>query len=214
MNHRLALPLLCLGMFASACGGLRSRPEAVRDAYQSALADDDADAAYDLLSPAAQAEISRADFKTMWEEAKGQRKRQQEQLDELSKDERKPVMFATTTHGQDKILYWAHVDGHYRIVSGLPGLPDRSTPRAALLGFVSAASADRLETLSAYLAPDLADALREEWEARGDAIVEALSLPGSPEVSPDKTRAVLRYAPGRRIVLERADDGWRIVLLE
>lgn len=215
MNARtLQLSLIFALAVSSACGGLRSRPDAVRDAYLDALEKDDADAAYDLLSAAAQAEISREAFRTMWKDAKGQRNRQQKELASLDKQAKQPVMFATTTHGPDKILHWAEVDGHYRIVSGLPGLPDRSSPRAALLGFVAAANEDRLESLSAYLAPDLAEALREEWEARGDAIVEALSLPGSPEVSPDRTRAVLRYAPGRRIVLERADDGWRIVLLE
>lgn len=215
MNARTVHLCLCFCLATvSACGGLRSRPQAVRDAYLDALEDDDADAAYDLLSPAAQAEISREAFKSMWSEAKGQRTRQEQQLGSLDKEDKSPVMFATTTHGADKILHWAEVDGHYRIVSGLPGLPDRSTPRTTLLGFVAAASSDRLENLATYLAPDLADALREEWEARGDAIVEALALPGSPEVSPDRTRAVLRYAPGRRIVLERADDGWRIVLLE
>lgn len=202
----LALPACKAG------GGARS-PEALRDAYARALARDDAGAAYALLSPELRATTPKDVFVARWKAQAEERAAAEAALETLPKPLMSPQLAGETTH-DGAVLSWAMVGGRYRIVSGLPGLPDLSTPASAVRALIAAIRRADLDALSALLTDDLSVRLRDDWNRRADLLEQLLAQPGSIEFSPGMQRAILRYEPGHALTLEQTPQGWRILSLQ
>ena len=206
----LALALALAAPLARTPRAPRS-PEALRDAYAAALRRDDADAAYALLTPELQATESREVFRRRWSE---QRQAALADLEALDESRRAAVLGGTTAHRGGAVLRWAEVAGTYRVVGGLPGLPDASTPAQALRAFIAAVRAADLDRLGALLSDDLRARMEDDWQDRALLIEARLAEPGGLELAADGASAILRYAPGRALVLVQDEAGWRISVLE
>lgn len=204
--------LLVLSLAGCRSAGARS-PEALRDAYAAALRRDDPDAAYALLAPQVQATTTREAFRARWKADSSERAGALKALAELPKTHQRPIHGGQTVHG-DRVLRWAEVGGKYQLVDGLPGLPDTSTPAQAIRAFLTALRAADLHTLEALVDDELATRLADDWNRRAAAIEALLGQPGSLEFSTDMQRAVLRYEPGRALILEQTPVGWRLTALQ
>lgn len=192
--------------------GARS-PEALRDAYARALARDDADAAYALLSPELRATTSKAAFVARWKAQAEERTAAAAAIDGLP-PALKPALKAGETVHDATVLRWVEVDGRYQIVSGLPGLPDLSTPAGAVRALIAALRSADLSALSALMTDDLSVRLRDDWNRRADLLEQVLTQPGAIEYSTGMQRAILRYEPGHSLTLEQTPQGWRIHALQ
>lgn len=211
---RRALLLACVLVAAACRGGTGARsPEALRDAYARALAADDPVAAYALLSPELQATTTEAEFVARWKAQSAERAAARAALQTLPPALAAPVRGGETFH-DDAVLSWTVVGGPYQVVSGLPGLPDLSTPAGAIRAFIAAVRRADLGALSALLADDLSTRLRDDWNRRADLLEQLLREPGAIEYTPGMERAILRYEPGRALTLEQTPQGWRIVALQ
>ena len=211
MNLRpLAIALALAAPLACKPRAPRS-PEALRDAYAAALRRDDADAAYALLAPELQATLSRDAFRQRWSE---QRQAALADLEAVDDARRAAVLGGTTVHRGGAVLRWAEVAGAYQVVGGLPGLPDASTPAQAVRAFIAAVRAADLDRLGALLSDDLRAHMENDWHDRALLIEARLAEPGGLELAADGESAILRYAPGRALVLVQGDAGWRISVLE
>lgn len=207
----LALPALSLAA-CRAAGGARS-PEALRDAYARALADDDPAAAYALLSPELRASTSKQAFVARWKTQAAERAAARAAVDTLPAALKAPVLGGETVHDR-AVLTWARVGGAYQIVGGLPGLPDLSTPASAVRALIGALRRADLSALSALLTDDLSSRLQDDWNRRADLLEQLLTQPGAIEFTPGMQRAILRYEPGRALTLEQTPQGWRILSLQ
>lgn len=190
----------------------RRGPEQLREAYLDALEADDPDAAYALLSPDVQARVSREEFKARWDDQADERAAIIERGRAVDTE---PVMSGTTAHPGGRVVRWVEVDGQFVIASGLPGIPDVSTPDATVRALIAALRARDEHALEGLVEEELLAETREELEVRLEAMEDALGSPSAFDYTPDMTRAVLRYARGRSLVLERGDDElWKIVAIE
>jgi hypothetical protein len=185
----------------------------LREAYARALAADDPAAAYALLSPELQAATSKEAFTARWKAQTAERAAARAALETLPPALKPPIRGGETAH-DGAILTWAMVGGHYQVVTGLPGLPDLSTPSGAIRAFVAAVRRADLGALSTLLADDLSSRLRDDWNRRADLLEQLLGQPGAIEYTPGMERAILRYEPGRALTLEQTPQGWRIVALQ
>lgn len=212
---RLLLGLALLGPLVMACrggGGARS-PEALRDAYARALARDDPEAAYALLSPEVRATTPKEAFVARWKAQAEERAAAKAALDTLPPGLSPALKAGETVHGES-VLRWVEVDGRYQIVEGLPGLPDLSTPAAAVRAFIAAVRSADLAALSALMTDDLSARFRDDWNRRADLLEQIIAQPGAIEYSKGMERAVLRYEPGHSLTLEQTPQGWRILSLQ
>ena len=133
----VSLVVALAALLACRSGGGPSSPEALRDAYARALTRDDPAAAYALLSPELRATSSKEAFIARWKSQTDERAAAQAALDTLPRSLQSPQLAGETTH-DGAVLTWAVVGGRYQIVSGLPGLPDLSTPASAVRAFIAA----------------------------------------------------------------------------
>lgn len=217
MKSRFVLVLML-----AACGPRGTRSiEATRDAYLDALKADDPKRAYDLLAPEVRAKVDYASFVARWKADAAERKATLEQAkttdDKRSnRDAPKHVAShtATTVHDGGVVLHWAKVGDDWLVTGGLPPAARATTPAEAIRGFLAALGRAPLGNAQRFLSPELADALREDWASRTEAIEAALAKPGAIELSEDLLRAQLRYEPQRVIVLEQTPQGWTITSVE
>ncbi len=214
MRRRLTRTLVALALL-SACerGGTRS-PQAAREAYLTALRNDDPAAAYALLAPDVRARVEYASFKARWQADGAERKSTLAQAKAMAGGRAPTSHAATTVHADGVVLHWAKVGDRWLVTGGLPPASRASTPAGAIRGFVGALGRARLDTAQSFLSDELADGLREDWAARIEAIEAALAKPGAIELSDDLRRAQLRYEPQRVIVLEQTPRGWTITSFE
>jgi hypothetical protein len=208
---RLALVLLLV----AACGPRGAGSiEATRDAYLDALKDDDPKRAYELLAPEVRAKVDYASFAARWKADTAERKATLEQAKKLGANKHVASHTATTVHDGGTMLHWAKVGDAWVVTGGLPPAARATTPAEAIRGFLAALGTAPLGNAQKFLSPELADALREDWAARAEAIEAALAKPGAIELSEDLLRAQLRYEPQRVIVLEQTPQGWTITSIE
>jgi len=213
IRGRLILLALALSLSACASRSIRS-PEALRTAYADALERDDPEAAYALLSPELQAQMSLDAFKQRWSEEAAEHEAAAADLEALPEDRSAPLYKGTTVHSDGTILSWRASDQTYQVTAGLPGLADISTPAQALRAFIAAIRAADMPALETILSDELRARFNEEWEARADAIEERLAEPGSIELSSDNQQALLRYDIGRSIALVQSSRGWQITSVQ
>jgi hypothetical protein len=193
--------------------GSRS-PEAARDAYLEALRKDDPEAAYALLAPDVRARVDYSSFLARWKADVAERKATLEAAKAIDHGRIVAGHTATTVHADGVVLQWAKLDDRWYVTGGLPPASRASTPAEAIRSFLAALGGGPLGKAQSFLSPELADALREDWAARTEAIEAALTRPGAIELSEDLLRAQLRYEPQRVIVLEQTPRGWAITSLE
>lgn len=207
--------VLVAALAVPACAGSGPRsPEALRDAWARALANDDAQAAWDLLAPQTRERMNYAEFEKRWKANRAERKDALAAMRELPPEARVAVLDGTTTHASGRVLTWTKVDGDWLVVSGVPGIADTSTPSAAVRALVAALRRGELLELSSIVTPELLEQVGEQWLARANLIEEALQTPGALTVSHDGARAVLRYARGHAITLQQTPKGWRVAELD
>lgn len=207
--------MIGVALFVTACrvGGPTS-PEALRDAYADAIENDDPDAAYELLSEDAQRRVDRAAFRAHWAQHRAELEQTAAEIRTLDPAARHPVWYGETTHPSGRTLRWVAVDGRYRVIDGLPGQLDLSTPERAVAALVVALR-QRVPAPIAHLATDdLAERINRRWLDTAEAIESALTDPRALEVSDDGTRAVLTYGTGQHLVLRRVGAQWRVDELE
>lgn len=207
---------LVLGIvMVAACSRVQHRsPEQLRASYLETLPGSDAKAAYAMLTPEVQAGVPFEEFETRWNAEAEERKRRSEDARALSPEDAVGLRGGTTAHEGGKVLTWSELDGDYYITSGLPGTPQSTTPAQTVHALIAAVRGADLGGVQALLSETLAEALSEDWQARVDAIEEALDRPGSIELSPDLRQAELRYDTGKALTLEQTPQGWRITSLE
>jgi hypothetical protein len=210
--NRIALLLLTA---ATACGGVTHRsPEQLRDAYVEALPGDDAKAAYAMLTPEVQAQVSLEAFEARWKAQATERAATARTAGAMSPEDGVGLHGGTTLHGPGKVLTWAELDGRYYIAGGLPGAPQSATPAQTVRALIAAVREADLAGVRGLLSPALAEAMAEDWQARVEAIEAALDRPGAIELSGDLRQAELRYESGKALTLEQTPAGWRITALE
>ena len=191
--HLKCVTVCALATFTVGCGHRgASTPEQLRSAYAEALARDDPDAVYDLLSPELQARTDRATFERRWKANVRERTALHEAMEDLPRARREPVLEGTSVHGHGRVLSWVRVGDEYWIATGLPGLPDTSTPAQAIRSFLQAVRNTDWSEARLLVTRDLAQRLVEDWERRADAVERALERPGAIELSADLGRAQLR----------------------
>ncbi|MGH1347519.1 MAG: hypothetical protein ACRBN8_38525 [Nannocystales bacterium] len=209
------LGTLAVTALLAACSSAQHRsPEQLRESYVDALAEADAKTAYAMLSPQAQAQVSLEDFEARWKADAAERKARAQTARALSPEDAVGLRGGTTAHDGGKVLTWSELDGVYYVTSGLPGTPQSTTPTQTVHALIAAVREADLTGVRALLDDSLAEALSEDWQARVDAIEEALDRPGSIELSPDLRQAELRYDTGKALTLEQTPRGWRITALE
>ena len=189
-------------------------PEDLHAAYLDALRKDDPDAAYQLLSPELQARIDADSFRARWQANAKERKMALDAAEarrRVDGDAPPAVRGAQSTHEGGHTLVWTQAGDSYLVVSGLPGIPDTSTPEATVRTLIAALRRANDGELGNVLAPELRERAASEWQVRVESIESALAEPGSVTYSADNMRAILRYAAGRAIVLEQSPAGWRVI---
>lgn len=172
----------------------------------------DAEAAYALLSPQAQARTPKAQFVARFADVAKERAEIAAAAEVAPPPE--PILSGITLHEGGRALTWTWVDDRYWVIDGLPGRPSTATPALAIRAFLDAVRRTDLTAITAVLAEPLAEAIGEDFTARADAIERALEDPGAIELSADAQRAELRYEPERALRLEQSEDGWRITGLQ
>lgn len=202
---------IALAMLVAGCASAGARtPEAAIAALRRAESTRDPKAAYALLSPTARASVDYAAFEKRWTAATAASASPEKVAATPKTTLVATTHGATTIHDDGLVLRWAKIGRQWMVVWGLPPAPRSSTPAEAIRSFLAAATGTPGTEARALLAPELVDALAEDWSKRGAAIETALAKPGAIELSEDLTRAQLWYEPGRRIVLEQTQSGWRI----
>ncbi|MEE9384826.1 MAG: hypothetical protein V3V08_15595 [Nannocystaceae bacterium] len=189
-------------------------PEALRDAYAEAIRHNDPDAAYDLLSPGAQAHTERAAFGARWAKQQRELRATLGDIESLDEPLRRPLLRGRTAHPSGRVIHWQHADGRYWVVAGLPGPPDLSSPEHAVRALIDILRADDHSALEGVMTEELAQQRADRWAVLADALEAALAKPGAVERSESRDRAVLRYAPGRRVVLAHDGAQWRVQALQ
>ncbi len=223
--------LLLLLLEATACHSTPriKTPQDAAQAWRVAIERGDAELAWSLLSPGLQAQLGHEGFVAAFEASREQLKNdlagsnadspgEKRSGKGSAKRERGPsktghvteLRTATTVHEGGQWLTWVEVDGQYLVASGLPGLPDLSTPERAIRAFIAAARSQDRTGMDQVLADELVEINQEQLEARLEAIEAALSSEGL-ERAEDGTRASLLYGSGRRLVLQLRDGQWRVV---
>jgi len=185
-------------------------PEALRAAYTDALRRDDPDAAYRLLAPELQAQLSLDRFRARWRGGPADRAHQLAELEALDPGRHPAVLGGTTTHESGAVLRWAEIAGEYKIVAGLPLDLDTATPAQAIRTWIAAIRAMDRDRLEALITEDLRARIADDWRERVDQIEARLAEAGALELSADGETALLRYAPGRALVVVQSAAGWRI----
>jgi len=197
------------------CSSVQHRsPEQLRESYVEALPGDDAKTAYAMLTPEVQAQVPFEEFEARWTAEAAERQTRAKTARAVSPEDAVGLRGGTTAHEGGKVLTWSELDGVYYVTSGLPGTPQSTTPAQTVHALIAAVREADLGGVRALLGDTLAEALSEDWQARVDAIEEALDRPGSIELSPDLRQAELRYATGKALTLEQTPQGWRITALE
>jgi hypothetical protein len=205
------VPLAALVAALVACGPRPTRtPPRLRDAHVAALRADDPAAAYALLAPAVRAAVSYEEFEARWKTDAAEHEAAIAAAEALDPALAAPIHGGLTVHPGGRVLRWTQVDDDLRVVDGLPGRPDTSTPAQAVRAFVAAVRRADLAELRALLGEGLAAAVSEDWSVRVDVIERALEEPGALDLSADLRRAELRYETGRALTLEQTPQGWRI----
>ncbi len=211
---RLATALLTTVMLAS-CSRVQHRsPEQLRESYLKALPGDNAKTAYAMLTPEVQAQVPFDEFEARWKAEAAERQSRSQTARTLPPEDTVGLRGGTTAHEGGRVLTWSELGGVYYVTSGLPGTPQSTTPAQTVHALIAAVREADLGGVRALLGDTLADALSEDWQARVDAIEEALDRPGSIELSPDLRQAELRYDTGKALTLEQTPAGWRITALE
>ncbi|GEM_PF-1281994 len=205
---------LIVGVAACAGQGART-PEELRDAYVKALRENDADAAYVLLSPELQAKIDTKHFRQRWQASASERTMVLKSHDaqKTSGTLAPAVRSGITTHEGGHSLLWTKTGDRYVVTAGLPGIPRTDSPEATIRALVAGIRASGESHVQALLAPALLEQAAAEWNTRIERILSALSEPGTIVYSRDQTRASLSYGVNGKIILERGDAGWRVIEL-
>lgn len=205
---------LVAALSSAACAkGRTQTPEDLRKAWSHALEHDDADAAWQLLSPEAQAQVGKEAFDARWAKNAAERKGQVEELASLPPAADTAVVEGRTTHTGGRELRWTLIDGRFYVRDGLPGLPSTMTAESTIRAFIEALRKAPRGDFEALVQAELLESVSESWGARADAIELALETPGALELSQDYSRATLRYGKGGAITLERTQMGWRVLEL-
>ncbi|MCR9160377.1 MAG: hypothetical protein ACE37F_18350 [Nannocystaceae bacterium] len=211
--RRVAVLVLPLVLFACKRTHYRS-PEQLRDAYVETLSTPDAASAYAALSPEVQAEVPFEAFEARWNANAAERKAQADAASAVPTEDRVGLRGGTTAHDGGRVLTWVELGGHYYVTAGLPGAPQTTTPAQTVRALIAAVRESDFGGVRSLLGDTLAEALAEDWQARVDAIEDALDRPGSIELSSDLRQAELRYDTGKALTLEQTPSGWRITALE
>lgn len=212
---KLGPPLFAAVAMLASCSKVQHRsPEQLRESYVEALPGSDAKAAYAMLTTEVQAQVPFEEFEARWKSEATERQSRAQVAAALSPQDAVGLRGGTTAHTGGKVLTWSELDGVYYVTSGLPGTPQSTTPAQTVHALIAAVREADLGGVRALLGDTLAEALSEDWQARVDAIEEALDRPGSIELSPDLRQAELRYDTGKALTLQQTPLGWRITALE
>lgn len=207
--------MLATTIVSTGCTRTRSRsPERLREEWVSALANDDARAAYALLGPELRRKLPFATFEARWKLEAAEHKAAATAAKALGEGQTLAVREGTTVHEGGRVLRWAATSEAWLVVDGLPGSAPTATPAQTIRSLIAAVRRTDLSAVRALLGDELAAALGEDWNARAQAMEDALDRPGAIELSADLRRAELRYEQGKAVTLEQTKAGWRITSFE
>jgi hypothetical protein len=206
----LALATLAVGCGPSAAstrGGAAPAPELVR--WVDAVRRDDARAAYALLSPGRQKEVSYDDFERRWKETKVERERQAAALEAGLKDRPQLGERATVTLTGDKTATLVHEQGEWHMEAPLMGSARASSPQEALRLFAEALEARSFEGVLRLLTSTRRDGLNEKLVQ----FLGGLKSHAGGEIEITGDRATLRWNDGKtrwKVTLRQEGGEWRI----
>ena len=207
--------LAAIFALAGACRASATRsPEDLRRAYLEAVENDDPDTAYELLSDDVRSQVDRETFRSNWAARRTELEQTASSIRALDEDERQPVWYGETLHPSGRRVNWVLVDGRYRVIDGLPGLADLSTPERTVAALITRLRATDHDELSGVITDDLAQRIDQRWRLVASQIETALADPRALEISEDGSRAVLLYGEGKHLVLRRIGPKWRVDELE
>lgn len=230
--------LLCV-MTALGCQPLQmvrpADPRQTLDQYRRALASDNAQAAYDLLSPDAQTSVPRELFTNVWGSTKEERAEQQTQLATLDSQRGHPdrqgarlipLLRLSMSGGSlvpSELQLSAGPTGVWRVASPELAPLATTTPEGALRALLEALDGRNLALMLRLLSPATRQAVEDELQERAERLRAALaaglgapSEPSRPNTSSlprlelTGNRARLQYDPRFFIELVREKDGWRV----
>ena len=210
-------------------------PRQTLDQYRRALASDNAQAAYDLLSPDAQTSVPRELFSNIWGSTKEERAEQQTQLATLDNQRTPldrpgarliPLLRLSMSGGSlvpSELQLSAGPTGVWRVASPELAPLATTTPEGALRALLEALDGRNLALMLRLLSPATRQAVEDELQERADrlraALAAGLSTPadssrpttvGPPRLEITGSRARLQYDQRFFIELVHEKDGWRV----
>jgi hypothetical protein len=213
--------LLAAAVVANVAGCASSQrvvgPEAVLDAYASALREGRAEAAYELLSADARRELPRDAFERMVRENPAEAR----ELGKSLGQPRSVTRVTATVHAANgDALLLVLENGEWRLDASAIDLYGQATPEACVRSFVRAYRNKRWDVLMRFVpnaeakgldAARLAQAWQGEEKPEMDRLVEALTaaLPTA-RIEQSGDRARMNYGPQGTAVLIREAGVWKI----
>lgn len=199
----------CLFLLLSGCARtpppVRPPSTAARQ-LATALQQDDAQAAYHLLSPAVRREVSLSQFRRQWEENAAERRRLGEALQQAAP----PRAHAAVVLENGERIPLVLEDGYWRLQGDVMNVAAMETPAdtvAALRRALQRRSMDGLLRL-------LSRGQRAAWEARFEEIIQETQDPLGLEIEIDGQKAVVHTGDGDVIRLRKEAGEWRVTAIE
>lgn len=196
-------------------GCAASTPQEAVASYGEAVSGDDAEAAWEQLSPALRQKVDLEGFQAAWETRRAGLLPLAEDLKQAP--QRQARVWASLDYSDYDTLTLKLTDGGWRITGGVLDVYSQDSPRKALVTFVRAAERQRFDVLlrlvpSRYARHMSPEGLQEDFQQRQQEIQELLAqlkanLQNPIEVRED--RAFLNYGRHQvRFLLE--GEAWKI----
>jgi hypothetical protein len=215
-RHVRIIVALCAVALAAACGGPRSAPTGTLDRYASALKAKNYDAAYDLMSSAFRAQVSKDEFVRMMRDNP---REVSDTASRLTGKKSKIEVTAELTYGLGDTLHLVHEGGAWRIAENPLTFYDQTTPRDALRSFLRAYRLEKWDVMLRFVPKEYAELMTKDkmqTQFAGERKEDMAQLMHILEANIDEpideqgNEARMRYGAGLEVKFVRQDGRWRI----
>ncbi len=198
-----------------ACGG-GPGPTSTLDKYSRALADHDFGGAYELMSDAFKARVSREDYVQMMRDNPSDVRAT---ADALAGRRNVVEVTAELSYGFGDSLRLVQEGGSWRLAENPIAFYDQSTPRATLLSFLRAYRLERWDVMlryvpSRYRAKMDVDKMKAQFngpsKAQMDLLMTAMEANAEAPIAERGSAARMAYGGRYEVKFVREDDAWMI----